>query len=306
MNLLRSLFALAAHNWPQKLGAVVLAFVMWMFVTTSSVSTTQRSLLVPLAVEGVQVSQVAVGVPQVIEVNVSGPSGRIDRLSPDAIGATLDLSGLSGEFQQQIRVEPPRGISLVSVSPSDVIGFLETVGSRDSDVTVALSGTPPASLLLSVSSEPATVTLTGQDQVLQKVTRVMVDAPAKAGTTRAHPFAVDDAGVPVADVKITPSTVTVTVGARPALTTKDVPIDLAAPSAPGLQDTTLDQPDVTLVGPADVLAGIDAVKATVQPPTGPVDAGRYTLPVRLDLPEGVAALSNPTAILRFAPPANGP
>ncbi len=306
MSTVRRLLAIAAHNWPQKLGALVLAFVMWLFVTTSSVSTTQRSLLVPLAVEGVQASQVAVGVPRVVEVNVAGPSSRIDRLSPDAIGATLDLSGLSGEFQQQISVQPPQGVRLVSVSPSDVIGFLETVGSRDSTVTVALSGRSPSGSLLSAASDPATVSVTGQDQSLQKVARVMAVVPAREGSVRTHPFAVDDAGVPVSDVKISPTTVTVKVTARAALVTKVVAIDLTPPSAPNLQDAALDNPDVTLAGPPDVLAGIDSVNGSVQLPTGTIDAGRYTLPVRLDLPEGVTAMSAPTAVVRFTRPSSGP
>lgn len=306
MTVLRRIVDLATHNWPQKLGALMLAFVMWLFVTTSSVTTTQRSLLVPLAVEGVQSSQVAVGVPKVVEVNVSGPSSRVDRLSPDGITATLDLTGLSGEFQQQINAQPPRGIQLVNVSPSDVIGFLETVGTRGMALTVALGGDPPDNQVLSVVSDPSKVTLTGQEQLLQKVARVVVVAPAKQGRVQEHPFAVDDAGVPINNVKIAPSTVTVQVSARTAMVTTSVAIDLTPPSAPNLQQATLSQPDVTLAGPAGVLAGIDSVKGTVQPPTGNVGTGRYTLPVRLDLPEGVVALTTPTAVLRYAPPAPGP
>ena len=306
MSVLRRLAALASHNWPQKLGALLIAFVFWLLVTNSSVTTTQRSLLVPLTVEGVKQSQVAVGVPQMVEVNVDGPSSRVDRLRPDSISATLDLSGLSGEFQQPISVQPPRGIHLVSVSPGDVIGFLETVGTRDVGLTVALSGSPPTNELLSASTDPATVTLTGQDQLLQKVARVVVVAPAKEGRFTAHPFAVDDAGVPVANVKIAPNTITIQVGARTALVTKTVPIDLTPPKAANLEQAILSQNDVTLAGPPDALAAIDSVKGTVQPPTAPVGAGRYTLPVELDLPEGVAALSTPTAVLRYGHPPSTP
>lgn len=302
MNTLRRLLGVAAHNWPQKLGALLLAFVVWLFVTTSSVTTTQRSLLVPLTVEGVRSSQVAVGVPQVVEVNVAGPSSQVDRLRPTSITATLDLSGLSGEFQQQIDAQPPRGIRLVSVSPSHVIGFLETVGNREVNVTVSMSGPPPADELLSVTSDPSKVTLTGQEQLLQKVAQVLVVAPAREGSAHVHPYAVDDAGVPVANVKIQPDTVTVKVSARAALVTKTVTIDLTAPQAPNLLEASLSEPQVTLAGPAKALSGLDRVKGTVEPPTSPVAAGRYTLPVRLDLPAGVAAMSTPTAVLRFGPP----
>jgi len=306
MTLVKRLLTTTVHNWPQKLGALVLAFVMWLFVTTSSVTTTQRSLLVPLATEGVTQSQVAVGVPQVVEVNVSGPSGRVDRLRPDNITASIDLSGLSGEFQQQVTVQTPSGIHLVNVSPSQVIGMLETVGNRSMDVTVALSGSPPSDRLLASSADPTQVTLTGQQQALQKVAKVMAVVPAKEGQATAHPFPVDDSGVPVQNVKVSPSDVTVKVTSRQALVSKRVPIDFKAPSATDLADASLTQPDVVIAGAPDVLAGVNSVKGTVQPPTPTPQPGRYTVPVTLDLPQGVSALSNPTVVLHYAHPAGSP
>jgi YbbR domain-containing protein len=306
MTVLRRVAAMTAHNWPQKLGALVLAFGMWYFVTSSSVTTTQRSLLVTLTTEGVLQSQVAVGIPQVVEVNVSGPSSRVDRLRPDSITASLDLSGLNGEFQQQVNVQTPNGIHLVNVSPSHVIGFLETVGNRDMTVTVALSGAPPSGSLLSLTANPTKVTLTGQEQVLQKVAKVMAVVPAREGQAQAHPFPVDDAGVPVQNVKVAPSSISVQVTARQALVTKRVPIAFSAPIATNLSAATLDQQDVVIAGPPDELASIETVKATVQPPTPPVAPGRYTLPVALDLPQGVSALSSPTVELRYASPPRKP
>lgn len=305
MTLLKRLLVTTVHNWPQKLGALLIAFVMWLFVTTSSVTTTQRSLLVSLSTEGVQQSQVAIGVPRVVEVNVSGPSGRVDRLRPDAITASIDLSGLSGEFQQQVNVQTPSGIRLVGVSPNQVIGMVETVGNRNMQVTVALSGTPPTGQLLSLSADPSQVTLTGQQQALQKVARVIAVTPAHEGQATAHPYPVDEAGMPVQNVKVSPSDVTVQVMARQALVSKRVPIDFTAPKAPGLAEAGLSQPDVLIAGPADVMTGVTQVKGTVQLPTPPVDPGRYTLPVVLDLPQGVSALSNPTAVLRFTRPSGG-
>ncbi len=306
MSLLQRLVTVAVHNWPQKLGALVLAFVMWLAITSSSVTTTQRSMLVPLAAEGVQQSQVAVGVPKMVEVNVSGPSGRIDRLRADNVTATLDLSGLSGEFQQQVSVQTPGGVRLVGVSPNHVIGFLETVGNRDMAVTVALSGSPPSDKLLSLTARPSTVTLTGQQQALQKVFRVVAVAPAREGQARAHPYPVDDAGVPVQNVKVTPSDITIDVTAQAALVSKRVPIDLAVPSGTANASASLSQAEVEIAGPKDVLAGIASVKGTVQLPTPAPQPGRYTLPVKLDLPQGVSALSSPTAVLQVTRPASTP
>lgn len=296
----RRLLQRLLHSWPQKLGALALAVVLWLFITTSSVSTTQRSLLVDLSVEGVQPSQVAVGVPTVVEVTVSGPSPRVDRLDAGDINAVLDLTGLSGQFQRTIDAQTPLGVKLVGVSPSDVIGYLETVTSRDLALTPALRGAPPGNAVLSVAADPPTVTLTGRSQLLDRVDRVVALAPAEAGSVKARPFALDAGGVPIQDVKIAPDTVTLTVTGREALVTKSVAIDLAAPEVAGLQDATLDQPEVTVAGPPAALADLASVRGTVQPPTQTSRSGRYTVPVKLDLPPGVVAMGTPTAVLRFA------
>lgn len=299
MSLLRRLIQISSHNWPQKLGALVLALVMWFFITTSSVSTTQRSLLVPLVVEGVIANQVAVGVPPSVEVSLSGPSARINRLRQENITATLDLDGLSGDFQQEVSVQPPQGVTLVNVSPSDVIGFIATVTTRTLSVTPGLTGTLPADVFLSASAEPDAVTITGRSELLQRVARVMVFVPAHQGSASGRPIAVDADGVPVTDVSIAPDTVTLNVTAEPALARKTVPLELEPATDPSLTEVTLDQPKVDLVGPAAALAPIEAVKATVDPLTGTPEPGRYTVPVRLDLPAGVAALGTPTAELRY-------
>lgn len=299
MNLLRRLLAIAAHNWPQKLGALVLAVVMWLFITTSSISTTQRSVLVPLVVEGIQASQVATGVPTSVEVSVTGPSARINRLRPQNITATLDLGGLSGDFQEPVSVQPPQGVTLVSVSPSDVIGFIETVTTRTLSVTPGLTGTQPDDVFLTVTADPDTVTMTGRSQLLQRVARVIVLVPAKQGESQARPVPVDANGVPVADLSTAPDLVTVTVSAASALATKTVPLELEPPSDPAFADAKLDQSSVELVGPVQALAPLTSVQATVDPLTGAREPGRYTVPVRLELPSDVSALGTPTAEVRI-------
>lgn len=306
MNPLRRLAQIGSHNWPQKLGAVLLAVVMWFFITTSSVSTTQRSLLVPLMVEGVVANQVAVGVPTTVEVSVSGPSARVNRLRQENITATLDLDGLSGDFQKEVSVQPPQGVTLVNVSPSDVIGFIATVTTRTLSVTPGLTGKLPADVFLSAGADPDAVTVTGQSELLQRVARVMVLVPAHEGSATGRPIAVDADGVPVADVSIAPDTVTLRVTAEPALARKTVPLELEPPSDASLTEVTLDQAQVELVGPAAAIADVESVTATVDPLTGTPEPGRYTVSVRLDLPAGVAALGTPTAELRYSRPVEQP
>lgn len=294
----RALLQRLARNWPPKLASVVIAFLIWLFVTSSSASLTERSLFLPLQVDGVAEGFVPVGLPQTVAVSVSGPSLRVDRLTPEMLRASLDLTAVSGEFTQEVTVQAPQDIRVLRVEPAEVIGFLETITSSTVAVTVALTGDPPAGMLVEAEAEPAAVTLTGRSQVLDRVARVLALAPAVGGGV-ARLVAVDAAGEPVPDVEFSPPTVTVSVGTRPALVTREVEVDLRAPSDPQIGAVTLNDPSVTVAGPPAALAELTSVAGTVDAPTGPVDPGRYTLPVRLALPEGVVAMQTPTATLQY-------
>ncbi len=295
---LRALLARLRRNWAPKLVSLVIAFLIWVFVTSSSASLTQRSMLVPLQVDGVEEGFVPVGLPQSVAVSVSGPSLRVDRMTPDMVRASLDLSAANGEFTRPIVVQSPQDIRVLQVEPAEVIGFLETITTSTTTVTIALTGDRPAGVLLEAEATPAAVTLTGRSQVLDQVVRVLAFAPAVGGGV-ARLVAVDELGEPVTEVEFAPPTVTVAVNTRPALDMREVAVDLQRPASSRIAAVTLNDPVVRVAGPPAALVDLGAVTGTVDPPTGAMDPGRYTLPVRLALPEGVFALQTPTATLQF-------
>ena len=288
-----------ARNWPNKLAALLIAFLIWLLVTSNNQTTTQNILSVPLVVEGVDDNQVVVGLPSVVIVSVSGPSTRIDRLTPEMLRATLDLTEIDGAFEQPITVQTPQDVSVLTVEPALVIGFLESVVTRSVPVQVALTGALPADTTVTATASPPAVTLTGRSQVLDSVQRVVVAAPAIGGGT-GRPVALDAQGGPVVDIEFDPATVIVSVVTRSALETRTVAVELVGPQAPGLVSATLSGDRVEVAGPRQAIDALTTVTATVEPPTGAVDPGRYTLPVRLALPDGVVALTTPTVVLQFA------
>ena len=105
--LARELALRLVRNWPRKVMALLAAAGFWWLVTTTTTTITQRNFSVPLLVEGVEEEDLAVGVPDFVDVGVSGPGPRIDRLRPDQIRATLDLAGAVGDFDRQIVVQTP-------------------------------------------------------------------------------------------------------------------------------------------------------------------------------------------------------
>src|SRR5690606_7765926 len=114
---LKVLLGRLTRNWPNKLAAVLIAFVVWMLITSNSTTTTQNSMFVPLIVEGIEDNQVAVGLPTRVAVSVSGPSSRIDRLTPEMLRATLDLTEVTGAFELPITVQTPQNVTVLTVEP---------------------------------------------------------------------------------------------------------------------------------------------------------------------------------------------
>ena len=319
------------ERWPQKLAALGLAVLFWVFVSTDQTVTTQRSLLVPLTTLGLNANQIPVGVPDTVEVTVSGPGPRVDALRGENLDAVLDLRGTENEFERNVNVFPPQGLSLVRVNPSEVIGFVETQGSKRVPVRVVYLGAgatggaaastatgagtaPGTDTLVTPVATPGEVTVQGRTDTLQEVTAALAlvngnadgesagESAANGGSVSAAPYAVDASGRPVAGVTLEPATVAVTLRREPVLHLRTLPLTLSLPDVSPLvvESSALSAAEVELAGPVEVLNELTEVTATVEPATLPDAPGGYTLPLTLSLPEGVTVLNAPTMTLRLA------
>jgi YbbR domain-containing protein len=291
------------HAWPQKLGAIVLASLIWLFVSVNDTSITQRSLFVPITVEGLAADSVATGLPEFVEVTVSGASGQIDRLRPDNFEAILDLTGQSGPFEVPIRVLSPQGVDLRRVSPGDVIGTVEAVTEKRVPVDAVIIGSVPPDVKVRTTVEPVEVTVRARASTLARAVRALAPVRPSPGERPATPFAVDAGGQPVSGVTIEPNSVQVLIVEEPALVTRSVPVELETPAVSGFSVTArMEQAEVELIGPFTALAGLERVSGTVSLPTEELEAGGYTLPVTLELPEDVYLVGTPTATVRLSRP----
>ena len=287
------------HNWPPKLGAIILAGLIWLFVTGTVTETKQSTLSIPITTVGMSTNQVAIGLPEVVFVTVSGVDSRVDRLRPENLEALLDLSNIQGDFERNIDVLGPRDINIVGWEPRVVTGQLETVSNKQVPVTIIYLGAPENASVLTATATPDLVVARGPSGPLGRVEQALALVPAEANSFEATLFGADAAGLPVRDVSLAPAAATVTVAARPLLETGEVDLVFVPPDLPGLISASVDRVRIAVAAPAEVLAQLSTVEAIVEFTTPIPPPGEYTFPVTLALPAGVATLEVPTATLRF-------
>jgi YbbR domain-containing protein len=295
------------HNWRLKLGALLLAVVLWLFISMDDTVIGQRTLRAPLKVEGLGSQQVVSGVPDTVEVRLSGPAHRVGALNPSGVDAVLDLRGVTGAFEQTVRVFPPQGIDLISVRPSEIWGSVEVLVEQPVPVEVALVGEPPEDVQLEARALPGAVVVVGPESQVARVARVLAPLQAAEGILTVPVYAVDEAGLPVPEVQVQPAEVELSVEAAPVLYTRRVPVALRPFSLRPLEvrSATLSQPEALLAGSEAELAALERVRAMAILPEA-LGPGSHTLEVALELPEGITALEVPHLEVVLAAPPSAP
>ena len=286
------------YQWPLKLAALLLAALGWYFVNLNSITVTQRSFTVPVRVEGVADNAVPSEVPETVEVAVSGPSVRVARLEADRFDATLNLTGVSGDYQRPIEVLIPQGIDLLSSVPAEAIGTVEAIGTKQVPVEVAMAG-EAEDALFTPEFTPVEVSVRGRTSVLERVVRVVGTAAPTSGEQVIPLYALGESGRPVTDAMLSlePNRVTVVMQQTPILRTKTVPLNVSRPdTAPLLLSAfTPSQDTLDVAGSRAALEGLSEVSGSVELDTPGLQAGEYTLLIAPQLPENVAALETVTA-----------
>ena len=290
------------RDWPGKLAVVLAAFVIWWVASSDPVATTQRSLLVPLEVVGAGEDEVAVGVPTRVEVVITGPSERMDRLRASDVDAVLQLNDVDGEFERSIETRVPQTLRVTRVVPTAVAGRLEAVRRAEFAVEPRVAPSADGRILTDLSLDPETVSVEARDPVLALVTAVIAPVPEVAADEAASVLIpIDAEGRPVPEARVVPETARVALTREPRLASVVRPVSLTPIDHAGATVESILPSQVTLIGPPAVLSDLPAVPATVPDVTASLSEGRYDLPVRLDLPEGIAAAPSVVATVRVAP-----
>ncbi len=290
------------RNWLAKLVALLLAIFLWSFVSTVQNTISQRSFTIPLS-PLLNNSQIATGVPDNVEVIVSGRSQLIEKLKVTEISAVLDLVDAKGKFKKDVHVAVPFGTNLLRVTPKEVIGTVEPLAKTSLPVKVGFLplGESNLDLLLNADVFPRDVAALGRTDLIDQAVAAIALTTSLEGKVQVPLYAADANGQALPEISLRPAEATLTIDKMPILHSKEVPIVVGFSGMRELkvQTSTLSQDTVLLVGTSQQLENITEVQANADL-TG-LGLGEHNLELDWILPEGVNMLEAPTIHLRLIP-----
>ncbi len=279
------------RNLGLKLLSVGLAVLLWLVVLGQHV--VERGVRVPLEFQNIPAALEIVGTPPTTaDVRLRGTSNLLSRLQPGEIVAILDLANARPGARlfhlrtDQIRV--PFGVEVAQVLPGTVALELERSTQRVVPVQPAVDGEPAEGYGVgTISVDPPNVEIVGPEsrvrQVESATTETIAIDDAKASVEDVVNIGVTDPSVRLRE----PRTAVVTVEIVPAATTREfsaVPLHLRR-APPGLRAQA--EPvavTVSLRGDRGALEQVAADAVTAFVDLAGLGSGRYTLPVRVDVP----------------------
>lgn len=159
------------ENWTLKLTSLVLAVLLWFYVTSRG--KTEMSLTAPLELRNVPQGMVVVGeVPGSIELRIQGQERALrDAASGKKVVGAVDL-GRGKEGVNAFRLSPddirkPSGVLVTHLNPYEIAVRLDRLDRKSVRLKPAVTGRPaPGYRVRSVAVKPLRVTLEGPAGVL--------------------------------------------------------------------------------------------------------------------------------------------
>ncbi len=264
------------RNWPLKLGAVLLATVLYSGLVLGQ---NVRSWTGQVPVDAIRPPQGATLINDLDPVTTIRFRAPIDVgvLSPDSFRATVDLSGITAETGGAPVPVPitvialDQRVQIVDFQPREEQVQLDPVAARDLPVTVTLGTVPDSVTVGPPQVDPQNVTVRGASSrvnaVSQVVARVPIDASALNVDRDVDLVAVDANGNQVPSVEIDPQRVHVTIAVAQELSQRTLPVvpQLTGAPAPGYKVTsiTVNPLVVTVSGEAATVSTLE--NAQTQP-----------------------------------------
>lgn len=276
-----------------KLLSLLLAFVLWVYVTSEQNPVREKFINVSLGHTGLAPNfLIAGGLPETVRVRVQGNRNQLNNIVAADFKAVIHIpEGKTGEFSLPVQMTAPVGVRVAQVIPEEVRVTLDRIEERHISVTVNLRGSPAQGYTaLAPVFQPGAVLARGPSRIINEINQVTALVDIQSAVRDVEQV------VPVAagpgNISFSPAAVRVTVPIVSTLATKTVPVvqSIAGQPASGftVRRSFTEPATAVISGPSDVLNNITVIR------TVPVDIQgidkNLAKDVLLVAPQGVTGL----------------
>lgn len=289
------LLAIVVHNWPLKLAAVGLATVLYGGLILSQDTQTFPGPI-PISQVNPPANMHIEDLPPVTSVRYFAPAGA-DRPGQGTFRASVDLGGLperAGTYDVRVQVTSVNPqIQIRGVEPEFVSVTLDPLVTKIVPVTINY-GEPPSPMEVGlIRAEPSTVTVTGQQSVVDQVVAARADVQIPSTGINVDQevtlVPVDALGNPRSPAGVSPTTARIRVQVLSEPDTRTLPIDPVITGTPAagfeLESITVTPPTATVKGDIDRLSALATLDTEPISISGRSEAEEF--PTQLALPDDI-------------------
>ncbi|WP_027356898.1 CdaR family protein [Desulfofundulus thermocisternus] len=256
------------RNFSLQILSLLMALILWVYVTNEQNPVEERTFNVPLQGRGIPEGFQVTGLPSTVSVQVQGSRSQLVTLTPGDFQAAVDLSGIArGENEPAVTVNAPPGIRVLRVLPPRVRVHADRIVEKEVPVEVTFKGQPAAGYSVQAATvDPPLVHLKGPERLVKTIGRVTASVNVQ-GASGAVERSVTLTGLP-GEVSAFPPVVKVVVPIL-ALPAREVPVEPRVRGTPAegyrVEEVLVEPGSVQVLAPAPVLEGVQRVS------TAPLD-----------------------------------
>ncbi|MDD4752119.1 MAG: CdaR family protein, partial [Desulfitobacteriaceae bacterium] len=299
------------NNLLYKIFSVILAVLLWLFVSHQENPTTEQIFTVPVEVRDLSPDLVVAERPSFVKVRIQGQRQDLDMVSARDIHAFLEMDNMEvGMHTMEINVSVPGKTRLVSIIPSSVNIKVETMARTQVPVAVSFADNSPAKGFMALKPvlTPNEALVSGPQDQLKDIKQVYVEVnlgESQENYRQSLPVKVADNsdGLNLDLISFDPREVEVLIPVVRELPSKSVPVKVPITGEPAqgykVERVVVEPNLVTIFGEFARLDQVNSLTAT------PVDISGTTKDinkkVNLNLPQGITFLEEEsvTAVVRI-------
>ena len=252
----------------------LLAVVLWYFVTDTENPTLIDVYPSPISVEPVNVTEALAVANQLpaVQVRISAPADRWERLTPANFKAVVDLNGFGARSQEvpvRVEVDGVRGVRVIDVQPRTIVVNLEDLATRQVSVAARAVGSPPLGYQIgAVTPQTTSARVSGPESLVALIDQAVADVNVTGLTVNVQQNvvlkAVGTGGAEIRGVRLEPTNVPVNVEVIQTTIVRTVPlaVDVAGEPDPGyaVSRVASSPSAIQVQGPIEILQQIDRIR----------------------------------------------